>query len=121
MFCSLDLDECSLVPKVCDSNALCSNTNGSFQCTCDSGFTGNGSVCHGISLLLVSSTACHITLCSLQTSMSVTLVFATRMQTVQTALVAFSAHVEMAILEMEIQPVLVGNSILLMELILQTN
>ena len=53
--------------------------------------------------------------------MSVTLVFATRMQTVQTALVAFSAHVKMAILEMEIRPVLVGNSILLMELKLQTN
>ena len=43
-----DFDECSLEPKPCDNNATCSNTDGSFICTCKEGFSGNGTVCEGM-------------------------------------------------------------------------
>ena len=38
-----DLDECDANP--CDANAICLNTDGSFICTCDDGFTGDGFNC----------------------------------------------------------------------------
>ena len=40
-----DVDECSGSP--CDNNAACSNSDGSFTCTCNDGFTGDGSTCTG--------------------------------------------------------------------------
>ena len=43
-----DFDECSLEPTPCDNTASCTNTEGSFTCTCKQGFTGNGTVCEGI-------------------------------------------------------------------------
>ena len=42
----LDLDECLVNP--CHSDATCSNTFGSFICTCNKGFEGNGENCQGI-------------------------------------------------------------------------
>ena len=42
----LDIDECSNNP--CHLNATCSNALGSFLCTCNTGFTGNGSICTGM-------------------------------------------------------------------------
>ena len=42
-----DLDECSLGTGNCDSNATCSNTPGSFDCTCNPGYSGNGESCSG--------------------------------------------------------------------------
>ena len=47
----VDVDECLFQP--CDSNATCFNTIGSFICTCDEGFTGNGSQCDGESWILL--------------------------------------------------------------------
>ena len=45
----VDVDECVLnVP--CDANALCTNTNGSFECMCNAGYTGYGLVCSGMAL-----------------------------------------------------------------------
>ena len=42
----IDIDECSLnLP--CDSNAICTDTVGSFTCQCRLGFTGNGTNCEG--------------------------------------------------------------------------
>ena len=32
---------------MCDTNANCSNTYGSYLCTCVDGYTGNGSQCNG--------------------------------------------------------------------------
>ena len=43
----LDIDECSVSPSVCDMNANCSNTPGSYYCTCKAGYTGDGKTCQG--------------------------------------------------------------------------
>ena len=42
----LDIDECLGNP--CDGNATCSNNAGSYSCACNSGFSGNGTVCQDI-------------------------------------------------------------------------
>ncbi|KAF3980668.1 MAG: hypothetical protein HFP76_00895 [Methylococcales symbiont of Iophon sp. n. MRB-2018] len=31
----------------CGNNSMCTNTNGSFECNCITGFTGNGFICEG--------------------------------------------------------------------------
>lgn len=43
----VDVDECSDKADDCDVNADCTNTDGSFYCTCRSGFEGNGRSCKG--------------------------------------------------------------------------
>ena len=43
-----DIDECSSGNHKCDPNATCTNTEGSYQCQCNSGYTGNGYNCAGI-------------------------------------------------------------------------
>ena len=40
-----DLNECISSP--CHINATCINTNGSFNCVCNPGYTGNGFECDG--------------------------------------------------------------------------
>jgi len=44
----VDDDECSLETDDCDANATCTNTSGSFTCSCDQGFYGDGKVCNAI-------------------------------------------------------------------------
>ena len=39
-----DINECSL-GNYCDRNTVCSNSKGSFSCTCNSGYFGNGKTC----------------------------------------------------------------------------
>ena len=43
-----DIDECSADSSSCDENADCTNTDGSFRCTCKQGFTGDGENCQGM-------------------------------------------------------------------------
>ena len=42
-----DIPECVRDLDDCDSNATCINTIGSYLCSCNSGFTGNGFTCTG--------------------------------------------------------------------------
>ena len=44
----LDIDECTLSIDSCDNNATCNNTVGSYTCTCDIGYTGDGFTCTGM-------------------------------------------------------------------------
>ena len=46
LFC-VDIDECENGENVCDANALCSNTPGSYVCRCIRGFEGDGRTCVG--------------------------------------------------------------------------
>ena len=50
-----DIDECSADPSPCDSNADCTNTDGSYSCTCTPGYTGDGSTCQGRSISIYKS------------------------------------------------------------------
>ena len=43
----LDVDECRIDLAQCDGNAYCTNTIGSFLCTCKPGFTGSDNECTG--------------------------------------------------------------------------
>ena len=47
MFECVDIDECSASSPVCDINANCFNTRGSYYCTCKAGYTGDGKTCQG--------------------------------------------------------------------------
>ena len=43
---NVDIDECS-GSHVCDPHAFCTNTEGSYTCTCNSGYAGDGKECTG--------------------------------------------------------------------------
>ena len=51
-----DIDECG-DPSLndCHANATCTNIDGSFTCACNAGYTGNGTVCTGTSIVLYCS------------------------------------------------------------------
>ena len=42
----VDTNEC-LIVSPCHANATCNNTEGSYTCTCDSGYFGDGVLCNG--------------------------------------------------------------------------
>ena len=44
---SPDINECTTNTHDCDPDAFCTDTDGSFNCTCNSGYTGNGTSCTG--------------------------------------------------------------------------
>ncbi|XP_028416458.1 uncharacterized protein LOC114540535 [Dendronephthya gigantea] len=57
--CLQDTDECALEKPKCHSNATCINTNGSYECHCRSGFTGNGTTCSDIDECSLGTYECH--------------------------------------------------------------
>ena len=49
------IDECSEGSHTCDKNANCTNIDGSFECQCKIGFSGDGHTCTGIHSYNVSN------------------------------------------------------------------
>lgn len=49
--CFPDVDECALGTDKCSVNALCSNSEGSYSCTCKLGYSGDGTDCDGKQIL----------------------------------------------------------------------
>lgn len=47
----VDVNECTGETDNCDDDATCTNTKGSFVCTCDQGYSGNGVTCSGMFFL----------------------------------------------------------------------
>ena len=47
MFSLTDKDECTENSDNCHGNANCTNTIGSFNCTCKLGYSGDGVSCSG--------------------------------------------------------------------------
>ena len=43
----IDINECVQQTHTCDINATCQDTEGSFLCSCNVGFAGNGNNCSG--------------------------------------------------------------------------
>ena len=43
----LDENECELNTDNCSTDAICINIPGSFNCTCNTGYSGNGTSCEG--------------------------------------------------------------------------
>ena len=48
-----DMDECC-VGGYCHDNATCTNTPGSYFCTCKPGFIGNNTHCEGIHHIMIT-------------------------------------------------------------------
>jgi len=42
----VDTNECEEGHADCSPHATCTNTEGSFTCTCKPGYIGNGHICH---------------------------------------------------------------------------
>ena len=55
-----DIDECTDMSNDCDPNASCANSPGNFTCTCNSGYTGNGTSCTGTFVTSVVEGGCSI-------------------------------------------------------------
>ena len=53
----LDINECTTNAHNCDANTFCNNTGGSYNCTCSPGYTGNGTSCTGIYIILTYAPA----------------------------------------------------------------
>ena len=47
-----EVNECTTGVNNCDANADCNNTEGSFECTCKPGYSGNGVHCTGDYILV---------------------------------------------------------------------
>ena len=43
----IDIDECKAQSHDCSPNSMCTNVEGSFQCSCIPGFEGDGKTCIG--------------------------------------------------------------------------
>ncbi|CAH3190226.1 unnamed protein product, partial [Porites evermanni] len=53
-----DDDECLKTPPVCDDNAICNNTLGSYRCSCKAGFRGDGKTCQDINECTTNARNC---------------------------------------------------------------
>ncbi|CAH3188037.1 unnamed protein product [Porites lobata] len=58
--CFKDIDECSANTHSCDVNAMCSNTLGSYACSCKAGYSGDGRTCTDIDECSTNSHICDV-------------------------------------------------------------
>ncbi|XP_068705690.1 uncharacterized protein [Montipora foliosa] len=55
-----DVDECTASSPVCDLNAFCNNSIGSYNCTCKPGYFGDGKTCKDVDECTAASLSiCH--------------------------------------------------------------
>ena len=54
-----DINECVSGSAECHNNATCTNTEGSYECSCDTGFTGDGFNCTS-EIVIESCTALQV-------------------------------------------------------------
>ena len=59
-FISIDEDKCKEGNNECHVNATCSNTEGSYICSCNEGFTGDGTTCTDVDECEIGSNACNM-------------------------------------------------------------
>ena len=61
-----DTDECSEGTDNCDANASCTNTLGDYNCTCNTGYEGDGFTCSGTYVHTCKDrySACNIHVCT---------------------------------------------------------
>ena len=109
-----DINECELETYPCHFNANCTDTEGSFNCTCNEGFEGNGFSCAGticiitfIIMYICTYTCAYIHLsliCNSQIFQSVKerLTIVTPMQLAQIRLEVMSVIATLDLLEMEL-------------------
>ncbi|XP_078524125.1 uncharacterized protein LOC144792796 [Lissotriton helveticus] len=55
LLCDIDVNECTIGLSRCDSNAVCTNIVGSYNCSCNAGYKGDGLSCREIRLFDYSS------------------------------------------------------------------
>ena len=62
-----DIDECAEGKHNCGVNAVCSNTKGSYTCTCGPGYYGNGRNCSkiGVMIVLIAAIAIKLVSCAM--------------------------------------------------------
>ncbi|XP_073252207.1 uncharacterized protein [Porites lutea] len=58
--CFKDLDECTTGSHSCDVNSVCQNTVGSYKCSCNAGYTGDGKPCKDIDECSTNSHSCDV-------------------------------------------------------------
>ena len=54
-----EVNECQVGTANCHGNAFCTNTIGSFSCTCQNGYTGDGTVCNNVNECQTGLDNCH--------------------------------------------------------------
>jgi len=56
-----DVDECATRSGLCHAHSTCVNTDGSYKCVCDHGYTTRGRYCEGLYMLNRSAVARNLT------------------------------------------------------------